>query len=242
MEPSAFFVSTPRAASSLESLPMAFFSFDAAPVMSDMDTSTRSEAYWNFCSSSTLKPVCFAIVFSSSADAAVFIARPPIAPSAPAAAPLNALVLSATFPAASDTLSAACAMPDMALLVSSEAVFRFSTSRSVEMISLCKAMYWSEFLSTPFLSIVACACLRVSSFFFVFCIWSPKSFCFWASSSVFLGSNFRSLSTSLSCFCVLLRSPLTSFNACDKPEASPPSSIVIPRILSAIYFFPPKKA
>ena len=47
-EPSAFLVLTPSFASSLESLATAFFSFDADPVMSLMDTSTRSAAYWNF--------------------------------------------------------------------------------------------------------------------------------------------------------------------------------------------------
>ena len=46
--PSAFFVFTPSFLSSSESLETAFFNLRAEPTMSSRDTSTRSEAYWNF--------------------------------------------------------------------------------------------------------------------------------------------------------------------------------------------------
>ncbi len=112
---------------------------------------------------------------------------------------------------------------------------RLFSRSSVSMISLCKPSYCSWVIS-PFASAsFACsaAAFRVSSFSFVSRTASARSRCFCASSSVLLGSSFKSRSTSRSCDCVVRISPFTPFSAAVSFVVSPPISTVIPCILDA---------
>ncbi len=107
---------------------------------------------------------------------------------------------------------------------------------SVAMISLCKASY----LSCPRLPASSCffasasASFNCSSFSFTPVIDCCRLLVFCRKSSVFVGSNFKSLFTSLSAELVALIFDCTPLNAFCKPVESPFISIVIPFILLAI--------
>ena len=111
---------------------------------------------------------------------------------------------------------------------------------SVLAISLCNPLYCSSLTSPR--SNCCCTCFsasfKVSNFSFVLPIASFNIFCFWANSSVFVGSSLSSLSTSRNSFCKELHELLTPESALDSLVVSPPISIVIPLILPATYYAP----
>ena len=110
-----------------------------------------------------------------------------------------------------------------------------ANSRLVFSISRFNARYCSSETSPR----ANCACTWLSAFFkisnfsLVSEIASVKSVCFCVSASVFLGSIFKSLFTSLSSTCVLLTSLFTPDNALSSLVVSPPISMVIPFMLFA---------
>ena len=163
-----------------------------------------------------------------------------------AALPALSSTVSNTFAAVSILLtlfavsSAAFPVFSNSLLLSSACFSKLPSLISVEAISLCNALYCSSDTS-PFSS-CSCTCFsasfKVSNFSFVLPIASFNIFCFWANSSVFVGSSLSSLSTSRSSFCKELHELLTPESALDSLVVSPPISIVIPLILPATYYAP----
>ena len=109
---------------------------------------------------------------------------------------------------------------------------------SVAIISLCTALYCSS-VASPFWN-CSCTCasavFRTSNLSFVSEIAFFNKVCFCANNSVFFGSNFNSLFTSFSSFCVLLAFLSTPDNAFSSLVVSPPNSIVIPLILPPLCF------
>ncbi len=104
---------------------------------------------------------------------------------------------------------------------------------SVSTISLCSASYWLWLMSPLASASFACspASFNVQSFSFVSPIACASRRCFCASSSVFVGSIFNSLSTSFNWDCVVLIFLFTLDRALSSPCVSPPIAIVIPLIL-----------
>ena len=124
----------------------------------------------------------------------------------------------------------------MAVSVCLAASSKSSSSRLVFSISRFNARYCSSDTS-PFLN---CSCtwlsafFRISSFSLVSAMASFKSVCFCARASVFFGSTFKSLFTSLNSAWVLRTSLFTPDRALSSFVVSPPISIVIPFILFAM--------
>ena len=136
----------------------------------------------------------------------------------------------------SETPPAALEMLSSIFLLLLAWLARLCSFCSVAMIWRCSFSYSCR-LNSPFLNCscaFASACLSASSFVLVSVIASLSNRCFCASSSVFLGSSFNSLSTSFNCFCVLLISLLMPPSALDSPVVSPPISTVMPLMLPAI--------
>ena len=158
-----------------------------------------------------------------------------------AAAPALLFTVSSAFAAASILLtfsavsSAASATPSSSLLLSCACCSKSPSLISVDAISLCSARYCSS-LTSPF-SNCSCTCFSasfsVSNFSFVLPIASFRIFCFCAKSSVFEGSSFNNLSTSLNSFCKELHELFTPESALDNLVVSPPISMVIPLIFPA---------
>ena len=99
MFPSASVMLIPNWSKTSEPDAMFFVSFVIDPVMDSNETSTKSDAYFIFCSSSTLNPVRLASVERSSALDAAFVAIPSSAVATPPATVEMPLVFSATCPA-----------------------------------------------------------------------------------------------------------------------------------------------
>ena len=118
----------------------------------------------------------------------------------------------------------------------------FSSCCSVAMISLCRASYCCCEISPLASFSLACwaASFNCCNFSFVSETACANSLCFCVISSVLPGSSFNRLLTSRSCDWVLLISELTDFKAVESFVVSPPISTVIPAILFAICFPPPK--
>ena len=95
-------------------------------------------------------------------------------------------------------------------------------------ISRCKSLYASSFTSFPAAAI--CFSASVSSFIFssVCCTACFKSTCFCSSSSVFLGSSFKSELTPFSSFCRLAASAFGFSSAFTRFSVLPFISTVIP--------------
>ena len=110
----------------------------------------------------------------------------------------------------------------------------FFNSCSVDSISRHKPLYcsWLTFPFSPTCD-AACfsACRNVVSFCDVSLIAFFRRVCFCLKSSVFVGSSFKSLLTSLSSSCVIFMALFVPFNALCSFVVSPPISIVIPAIL-----------
>ena len=245
------------------------FIFLNAVVSVSVDTSTISLANWNFCSVSVLMPVCAdsvarssALVMAPSPISASFPTSVPAASEIP-------FVFSATSPAFSLTAAAASPMlpravlvgsptsaspcravlaespspasPCMAVLAVPLSVDRVCMDCSVATTSRCSAINASELSSTPSDFICSRAVFRVSSLSFDCPIALVTSCCFWAKRSTFVGSSFSSFSTSASCVCVFLISLFAFVRALVKPEVSPDSSMVTPRIFAPAIYLPPKK-
>ena len=136
------------------------------------------------------------------------------------------------------------ALPALSKLVSAwfalaASLASFSSSCSVAMISRCSASYLSLPRSPFSIWVLACswAVLSASSLSLVAAMESFKSPCFWVRSCVFVGSSFKSLSTSLSWLWVFLMVLFTDSRALLSPVTLPLISTVIPAILEAIYTY-----
>ena len=152
-----------------------------------------------------------------------------IAPSNPPAAADSPLVFSEADDAASPNAVRFAFKVEVFFAFSS----RLSSCCSVSIISLCRASYLSWPRSPDSSCAFAClsACFNACSLVFVSSISVVRSRCFCAINSVFVGSSFKSFSTSFRLRCVLDILLSTPFRALSRPVASPSNSIVIPLIL-----------
>ena len=188
------------------------------------------------CRSSPVAPeIAATLAMALSKSAAVFTAATPRPVTAAEATETFLPALVMLSPAFSNFSPATASFSSDTLVVAACSCRRRS-SCSVSMISRWRASYLSCPSSPRSSCSLACFCasFRVSSFSLVEEMASFRSFCFWVSSSVLLGSSFSRRSTSLSSLCVVLIALFTPFRAFSRPVVSPPISTVMPLILPAI--------